>query len=138
MGPIANNVMNQNKNDKTTPLEEDSVNNFDLSPLDMSGRLLYTSSVGSRNLVTLIFTKTTFCQCGNIKRMAHILSNSPSSRPIRTPLKSIYSASKYRIYDRYHQFGAHFYRDTMFCHEKGAQNVITGWFVTHVKLLIMT
>ena len=35
-------------------------------------------------------------------------SNSRSSRPIRTPLKSINHASKYRIYERYHYFGAHF------------------------------
>ena len=44
------------------------------------------SSVGSQNLVTLNFTKTTFCQCVNTKRMAHILSNSRSSRLFRTPL----------------------------------------------------
>ena len=46
------------------------------------------SSVGIQNLITLIFTKKTFCQCMNTKRMAHILSNSRSSRPIRTPLKA--------------------------------------------------
>ena len=40
--------------------------------------------------------------------MAQILSNSRSSRPIRTPLKSIDHASKYRIYEIYHYFGAHF------------------------------
>ena len=32
------------------------------------------SSVRSQNLVTLIFTETTFCQHENTKRMAHILS----------------------------------------------------------------
>ena len=47
MGAIANNVINQNKNNKTTPLEEDLVHNFDLDQLDMSGRLLYILSVGS-------------------------------------------------------------------------------------------
>ena len=57
----------------------------------------HMSSVGSWNLVTLIFTKTTFCHRENTKRMAHILSNSR----IRTPLKSINHASKYRIYERY-------------------------------------
>ena len=104
------------------------------------------SSVGSHNLVTLIFTKTTFCQRGNTKCMANILSNSCSSRPIRTPLKSINHASKYCIYERNHYFGAHFYRDTMICHEKDAQNVVTGCFprkyaqndVTQVKLFMMT
>ena len=64
------------------------------------------SSVRSQNLVTLNFTKTTFCQCGNTKRMAHILLNSCSSRPIRTPLKSITHASKYRIYENIYYFGA--------------------------------
>ena len=68
------------------------------------------SLVGSQNLVYLIFTNTTFCQRENTKLMAHILSNSPtcSSRPIRTPFKSINHASKYRIYERYHYFGANF------------------------------
>ena len=34
--------------------------------------LIYNiSSVGSQNLVTLIFTKATFCQRGNTKRIAH-------------------------------------------------------------------
>ena len=70
--------------------------------------LKYISSVGSQNLITLIFTKTTFCQRGNTKRMAHILSNSRSSRPIRTPLKSIIHASQYCILERYHYFGANF------------------------------
>ena len=40
--------------------------------------------------------------------MAHILSNSRSSRPIRTPLKSINHASKYHIYEKFNYFGAHF------------------------------
>ena len=51
------------------------------------------SSVRSQNLRTLIFTKTTFCQHRKTKCMGHILSNSRSSRPIRTPLKSINNAS---------------------------------------------
>ena len=63
---------------------------------------------------TLIFTKMTFCQRGNTKRMAHILSNSHSSRPIRTPLKSINHASKYCIYNRHHHFGAHFTVKTIY------------------------
>ena len=68
----------------------------------------FISSVGSQILVTPIFTKTTFCQRENTKRMAHNLSNSRSSRPIRTPLKSINHASKHHIYERYHHFGAYF------------------------------
>ena len=90
------------------------------------------SSVGSQNLVTLIVTKTTFCQRGNTKQMAHILPNSRSSRPVRTPVKSTNHASKYRIFEIYHYYGAHFTRDTMFCHEKDAQNVVTGWFFTNI------
>ena len=54
------------------------------------------------------FYQNVFCQCRNTKRMAHILSNSCSSRPIRTPLKSINHASKYCIYERYHFFSANF------------------------------
>ena len=46
------------------------------------------------------FYQTTFCQHRNTKRIAHILSNSCSSRPIRTPLKNINHASKYRIYEK--------------------------------------
>ena len=61
------------------------------------------SWVWSQNLVALIFTKTTFT-----KHIAHILSNSRSSRPIRTPLKSINHASKYCIYEKFHYFGAQF------------------------------
>ena len=61
-----------------------------------------------KHLVTLIFTKTTFCQHGKTKRLAHILSNSRSSRPIRTRLKSINLASNYSIYEKFHYFGAHF------------------------------
>ena len=74
--------------------------------------------------------KTTFCQFRNAKRMAHILSNYRRSRPIRTPLKGINHASKYRIYDTFHYFWCSFYQDTRFCHEKAAQNVVTGWFFT--------
>ena len=65
-------------------------------------------SVGIQNLVTLIFTIITFCQCGNANCMAHILSNSRSSRPIGTPLKSINHVSKDCIYEKIHYFGAHF------------------------------
>ena len=74
--------------------EELDFGDLDLIVLDFSNTcqricLLYDiSSVGSQNLVTLIFTKMTFCQRWNTKCMAHILSNSRSSRPIRTPLKA--------------------------------------------------
>ena len=84
-------------------------------------------SVGSQSLVTLIFTKTTFCQRGNTKRMAHILSNSRSSRPIRTPLKAsfmlqnIISMKNYIILEL-------IYRDTRFCHLKCSK--CHGWFFT--------
>ena len=54
------------------------------------------------------FSKTTICQCGNTKRLAHILSNSRSSRPIWALLKSTNHALKYRIYEQFHYFGAHF------------------------------
>ena len=73
----------------------------------MSGEELHIVGWES-NLVTLIFTKTTFYQRGNTKRMAHTLSNSCSYRPIRTLLKSINHASKYGIYEKFHYFGAHF------------------------------
>ena len=74
---------------------------------------------------TLIFTKTTFGQHGNTKRMAHILValdqlEHPSKAPIM--LQNIVSM-------RYHYFGAHF-TDTIFCHEKDALNVIIGCFTT--------
>ena len=75
-------------------------------PLFMVSNVI--SLVRSENLVTLIFTKTTFCQRGNTKSMEHILSKSRSSRPIRTALKSINYASKYCIYEKFHYFGAHF------------------------------
>ena len=77
--------------------------------------------------------------------MVHIVSNSRSSRPIRTPL-SITHASKYRIYERYHYCGAHSTEIRCFAMKKMlkmshldglprkyAQNV-----VTQVKLFIMT
>ena len=54
------------------------------------------------------FYQNDFCQCGNTKCMAHILSNSSRSRPIRTPLKCINHSSKYRIFEIFHYFGAHF------------------------------
>ena len=53
------------------------------------------------------FYQTT-CHGGNIKPMAYILSNSRSSRQIRTPLKCINHASKCHIYERYHHVDAHF------------------------------
>ena len=52
--------------------------------------------------------------------MAQILSNSRSSRQIRTHLKNINHAAKYHIYEKFHYFGA-----TRFFHEKDAQNVVT-------------
>ena len=54
------------------------------------------------------YQNVVFCQRGNTKRMAHVLSNPRSSRLIRTLLKSINHASKYRIYEKFHYFGAHF------------------------------
>ena len=69
--------------------------------------------------------------------MALIQSNSRSSNQIRIPLKSINYASKYRIYEKFHYFGAHFTEIQGFCHEKDAQNVITGYFFTK-KLFIMS
>ena len=58
------------------------------------------------------------CQRGNTKCMEHILSKSRSSRPIRTPLKSINHASKYCIYERFHYFGAHFTKIGSFAMKK--------------------
>ena len=98
------------------------------------------SSVGSQNLVTLNFTKIIFCQRGNTKRMAHILSNSRSSRPIRTPLKSINHASKYCIYENFHYFGAHFTEIRGLAMKKmldGFSRKIGQNDVTQVKLFIM-
>ena len=91
----------------------------------------------SQNLVTLIFTKTTFCQCGNTKCMGHILSNSHSSRPIRTPLKKHQSCFKTLYLWKIPLFCCSFYRATRFCHEKDGQNVVTGWFFMK-KLYKMT
>ena len=54
------------------------------------------------------FYQKDFFQRGNTKRMAHILSNYRSSRPIKTPLKSINLASKCRIYENFHYLVAHF------------------------------
>ena len=73
--------------------------------------------------------------------MEHIPSNSRSSRPIRTPLKSINHASKYRIFEKFHYFGAHFTEIW-----GDAQIAVTGWFlwkngqndVIQVKLFIIT
>ena len=72
-------------------------------------------------------TKTTFCQGGNIKCMVHILSSSCSYRPIRTPLKSINHATKYRIYERYHYFRNHFTEIGCFAMKK-----MLGWFTTKI------
>ena len=91
--------------------------------------LTITTSVRSQNLVTLIFTKTTFCQRGNTKRMAHILSNPHSSRPIRTPLNH-QSCFKISYLWKIPLFWCSFNRDTRFCHEKDDHNVVTGWFFT--------
>ena len=93
------------------------------------------STFESQNPVTLIITITTFCQCGNNNHMVHILSTYCSTRPIRTPLKSVSHASKYCIYVRYFYLGDHFIAFTevrVFYHEKDAQNV-----VTRVKLFII-
>ena len=62
--------------------------------LPQGGHMFYISSVRSQNLVTLIFTKTTFCQRGDTKHMAHILSISCSSRSIGTPFKKHQSCFK--------------------------------------------
>ena len=95
----------------------------------------------------LIFTKTKFCQRGNTKRMAHIQSNSLSSRPIRKPLKKHQSCFKISYLWKIPHFGCIFYPDRMFCHdEKDAQKVVTGWLprknyqndVTQKKIFIMT
>ena len=104
------------------------------------------SSVRSQNLLTLIFTKTTFCQPGNTKCITHILSNSHGSRPIRTPLKSINYASKYPIYERYHYFGALFTEIQCFAMKKmlkmsqldGLPRKYGQNVATQVKLFIMT
>ena len=64
------------------------------------------------------FYQNVSCQRGNTKSKVHILSNSRSSRPIRTPLKSINLASKYHIYERYHYFGAHFTKIRCFAMKK--------------------
>ena len=101
------------------------------------------SSVYSQNLVTLIFTKTTFCQRGNAKRMAHMLSNFRSSR---TTLKSINHASKIVSMKISMILVLILPRYEFFFHEKDAQNIVTGCFftkngqndVTQVKLFIMT
>ena len=111
----------------------------------MSTRSQY-SSVWSQNLVTLIFTKTTFCQPGNTKCIGHILSNSRSSRPIRTPLKHIYHASKYCINKRYHHFGSHFTEIGCIAMKKMLKMLLLDGFprkyaqndIAQVKLLIMT
>ena len=76
-----------------------------------------------------------FCQRENTKLMAHILSNFPSSRPIRTPLKSAIMLQSILsmkdtiilvlILPKY-----------MFYHEKDAQTVVTGWFSTKTSFII--
>ena len=107
---------------------------MDLSILHSKGsqvEIYNLSLVGTQNLVTLIFTKTTFCRLRNTKCMSHILSNSCSSRSIRTPLKSINHASKNCIYERYmyHYFGAHFTEMQCFAMKK-MLSVVTGCFTT--------
>ena len=78
--------------------------------------------------------------------MEHILSNSRSSRPIRTPLKSINHASKYCVYERYHYFGAHFTEIQRFAMKKmlimsqldGLPQKYGQNVVTQVKFFIIT
>ena len=78
--------------------------------------------------------------------MGHFLSNSPSSRPIRTPLKTINHDSKYGIYERYHHFGAYFTEIRSFAMKKMLEMTQLDGFqrksdqndVTQVKLFIMT
>ena len=75
---------------------------IDIAPLHNSRILEYSiTSVRSQNLVTLIFTETTFCLHGNTK--------------VSIMLQYIVSM-----------------KDTMFCHEKDAQNVVTAWFTTKI------
>ena len=52
------------------------------------------------NLVTLIFTKKYFLSTREYQ--------THSSRSIRTPLESINHALKYRFYEKFYYFGAHF------------------------------
>ena len=87
----------------------------------------YTHIVGreSKPRNSDYFYQINFLSSGNTKCMTHILSNSRSFRPIRTPLKSINHASKYRIYEKFPLFWCLFYRDTRFSHEKNAQNDVT-------------
>ena len=78
--------------------------------------------------------------------MVHIVSYFRSSRPIRTPLKSINHASKYGIYERYHYFGAHFTEIQCFAMKKmlkmsqldGLPRKYGQNVVTQVKLFKMT
>ena len=79
--------------------------------------------------------------------MAHILSNSRSSRSIiRTFLKNINHASKYLIYERYHYFGANFTEIRCFAMKKmlkmsklyGLPRKYGQNDVAQVKLFIMT
>ena len=76
---------------------------------------------GSQNLVTLIFTKTTFCNAGIPKAWLTFCQILVALDQLEPPLKSINHASKYRIYERYHYFGAHF----TVIDEKDAQNIVT-------------
>ena len=76
--------------------------------------------------------------------MVHNLSNSHSSRPIRTPLKSINHASKYGIYEKFHYFGAHFTEIRGFAIKKMLKSCNRMGFhkngqndVTQMKLFIM-
>ena len=68
--------------------------------------------------------------------MAHILSNSCSSRPIRTPLKSINHASKYYIYEKFHYFGAHFTEIQGFVMKKMLK--CRNWMAFNEKMVKMT
>ena len=60
--------------------------------------------------------------------MAHILSNSRSSKINYNHLKKHQSCFKILYLWKIPLYWCSFYRDTRFCHEKDAQNVVTGWF----------
>ena len=78
--------------------------------------------------------------------MGHILSNSRRSRPIRSPLKGINHVSKYRVYEKFHYFGAHFTEIRGFAMKKVLKMSLLDGFsrkngrndVTQVKLFTMT
>ena len=79
-----------------------------------------------------------FCHRGNTKRTAHILSNSGSSRQIRNSIKSINHASKYCIYEKYHNFGAHFILPRYDGLPWKRCSKCCSWMVYHENMLKMT